>query len=107
MFRKFLFAATVLSLATAPVLAQAPANDRMAAAPAHMGELKPSDVETYRKQMLSALAMTDLKRRDAAITAARRELAQNTSKPLTAGTIAELDGLLDIGGASPQLGATG
>ena len=113
-FAKFLVAGTALGLfAAAPALSQdlnagaaAAAADARAAGAAHMGEIKPRDAEAYRKQMLSAMAMTDTRRRDAAITAARRALAANTRKPLTAGTIAELDGLLDIGGASPQLGAT-
>jgi hypothetical protein len=56
--------------------------------------------------MRAALTLTDTRRRDAAVTSARQQLAQTTRKPLTAGTIAELDGLLDIGGVSPQLGAS-
>ena len=99
MFRKFLVAGTALCLSGAPALSQAvnstatSAIDARADASAHIGEIKPRDVETYRKQMLAALAMTDTRRRDAAITSARQELAQNTRKPLSAG--------------SPQLGATG
>ncbi|HJR55158.1 MAG TPA: hypothetical protein VJ798_01155 [Rhizomicrobium sp.] len=106
----FLVGATALFLSAAPALSQdrasAPEGRIVAAKPAHMGEIAPQDVETYRKQMLSAMSMTDSRRRDAAITSARQQLAQSTRKPLTAGTISELDGLLDIGGASPQLGAT-
>jgi hypothetical protein len=57
--------------------------------------------------MRAAIQITDKARQDAAVTAARLELAQATRKPLTARTIAELDGVLDIGAVSPQLGATG
>ena len=106
---KFLVAATALCLTAVPALSQQrQAEVRMAAAQAaQIGEIKARDIDAYQKQMRAALAITDPPRRDAAVTSARRELAQNVQKPLTAGTIAELDGLLDIGGISPQLGATG
>jgi hypothetical protein len=63
------------------------------------------EVATYESQMKSALAMSDQSQRNAAITRARQQLAQNTNKPLTADAITQLDSELHIQGASPQLGA--
>jgi hypothetical protein len=74
--------------------------------PANMGEIDNHAIDIYEKEMHDALSVTDPPRRDAAITSARQQLAQNIRKPLTAGTIEELDGLLDLGGVSPELGAT-
>jgi hypothetical protein len=56
--------------------------------------------------MKSALAMSDQAQRDAAITRARQQLAQSSSKPLTSSTVAQLDSTLSIQGASPDLGAS-
>ena len=109
---KFLVAGTALCLSVAPALSQERASrppsvtDTARANAAQIGEIAARDIESYQKQMRAAMGITDPPRRDAAVTAARRQLASNIHKPLTAGTIAELDGLLDIGGVSPQLGAT-
>jgi hypothetical protein len=112
--RKFLVAGTALCLSVAPALA-AGDNGRMPmeaartspAPTANIGEIDQRSIAAYQARMRSAMAITDPPRRDAVATAARQQLAQNIHKPLSAGTIAELDGLLDIGGISPQLGATG
>lgn len=57
--------------------------------------------------MRAALAITNpTRRRDAAITAARQDLAGRTNKELTPGAVARLDSMLSIQGASPQLGAS-
>lgn len=71
-----------------------------AAAGSRVGE-----VATYETRMRTAMAITDPARRDAAITDARRQLAQTSNKTLTADAIAQLDSTLNIQGASPQLGA--
>jgi hypothetical protein len=63
-------------------------------------------VATYETRMRAALAITNPTRRDAAITAARQELAGRTNKELTPGAVARLDNMLSIQGASPQLGVT-
>jgi hypothetical protein len=111
--RKFLIAGTVLCLSVAPALSLEPdksaaqAIDSERANAANVADIAGRDMNAYQAQMRVALAMTDTVRRDAAVTAARRQLAQNTGRKLTAGVIAELDGLLEVGGASPQLGATG
>ena len=112
---KFLVAAAALCLSAAPALPQDRAGlsnvyrtpDPHHINAAHMGDIRSRDMDVYQKQMQAALAITDPPRRDAAATLARQQLARTLSKPLTAGTIAELDGLLDVGGVSPQLGATG
>lgn len=75
------------------------------ARPAHMGEIRAQHVEIYVQKMRAAIQIRDQTLQDTA--AARLELAQRAQKPLTARTIAELDGILDNGGISPQLGATG
>jgi len=49
--------------------------------------------------------ISDAARRDAAITAARQQLAQTSNKTLDASAIAQLDSTLHIQGASPRLGA--
>jgi len=111
--RKILIAGTALCLSTAPVLAAAPdlgpaqTLDSFRINAATMGDIDSRNIDAYQKQMRAALSITDPPRRDAAVMSARQQLAQNIRKPLTAGTIAELDGLLDLGGVSPQLGATG
>ena len=74
--------------------------------PANMGEIDNHAIDIYEKEMRHALSITDRPSQDAAVTSAREQLAQNIRKPLTAGTIEELDGLLDLGGLSPELGAT-
>jgi hypothetical protein len=73
---------------------------------ANMGEIKSKDMDTYHDRMVAAMAITEPRRRDEAIIQARQKLALDTRKPIAAGTIAEVDGLLDIGGVSPQLGAS-
>jgi hypothetical protein len=75
--------------------------------PANMGDIDNHAIDIYETQMRSALSITDPPRRDAAVTKARQQLAQNIGKPLPAGTIVELDGLLDLEAVSAQLGATG
>ena len=75
--------------------------------PANMGDIDNHSMDIYEKQMRAALSITDPPRREAAATKARQQLAQNIGKPLPAGTIVELDGLLDLGGVvSAELGAT-
>jgi hypothetical protein len=109
-FKKFLVAGTVLCLTVAPAISQdrgtAAAIDASRANAATVADIDKRDMDAYQQQMRAALTLTDTRRRDAAVTSARQQLAQTTRKPLTAGTIAELDGLLDIGGVSPQLGAS-
>ena len=118
---KFLVVATSFCLLAAPAASQ----DRVAnmaranahsivgawnfsgARPAHMGEIRAQDVEIYVQKMRTAIQIRDQDRQDTAVAEARLKLAQRTQKPLTARTIAELDGILDIGGISPHLGATG
>jgi hypothetical protein len=125
MLRKFLIVGTAFCLSVAPALSRIRGNDGTAAGidadtqenairdnvrpspAAHIGEIDTDDIDIYQKQMHSAISITDPGRRDVAITSARQRLAQNIGKPLKAGTIAELDGILDIGGASPQLGHLG
>jgi hypothetical protein len=110
---KFLVAATVLCLSVAfngvdsNAASAADYPRASVTSPANIGEIKAPAIEIYQRQMRSALSITDPPRRDAAVTSARQQLAQNVRKPLTVATIAELDGLLDIGGISPQLGASG
>ncbi|MBV9549732.1 MAG: hypothetical protein JO256_08690 [Alphaproteobacteria bacterium] len=84
--------------------AENPAQEK--ATSANIGEIAPQVIALYQKQMRAAMAITDPPRRDAAVMNAREQLAQNVGKPMTAATIANLDGILDIGGVSPQLGAT-
>jgi hypothetical protein len=86
------------SLNSAHASANARAN---AAATSRVGQ-----VATYETRMRAAMAITNPIRRDAAITAARQELAGVTNKELTPGAVARLDNMLSIQGASPQLGAT-
>ncbi|MBL8689267.1 MAG: hypothetical protein JNL04_09215 [Rhodospirillaceae bacterium] len=62
-------------------------------------------IATYESQMNTALAIRDRSERNAAIIAAREQLAESANKPLTAGNIARVDAMLGIRGASPQLGA--
>ncbi len=62
-------------------------------------------IATYESQMNAALAIRDRSDRNAAIVAAREQLAESANKPLTAGNIARVDAMLGIRGASPQLGA--
>lgn len=61
-------------------------------------------IATYRKAMTDALAITDTAKQDAAITAARQQLATSANVTLTASEAAKVDGLLGISGASPSLG---
>jgi hypothetical protein len=117
MHAKFLVAAAALFLSAAPVLSQdRTGNTSLAVAPtpdphhinaAHMGDIRARDMDAYQKRMQAAMKILEPLRRDAAVIAARQQLAQSVRKPLTAATIAELDGLLDIAGVSPQLGAAG
>jgi hypothetical protein len=114
---KFLVAATAFCLSAAPALSQdrvgvspvpvAPTPDPHHINAAHMGDIRAREMDAYQKQMQAAMKILEPKRRDAAVIAARQQLAQSIRKPLTAATIAELDGLLDIAGVSPQLGAAG
>ena len=62
-------------------------------------------ISSYETRMHNALAIQDPVARNAAITAARGQLAQSANKPLTPSAIARVDSLLGIQGASPQLGA--
>jgi hypothetical protein len=81
--------------------AHASANARANASPNSMV----GRIATYETQMLNALQIQDLTQRNAAITAARGQLAQSANKPLTESAITRVDGLLGIQGAPPQLGA--
>jgi hypothetical protein len=63
-------------------------------------------INTYETQMKSALAMSNQTERNAAITRARQQLAQNSNKTLTAGAVTRLDSTLDLKGASPELGTS-
>jgi len=105
--KKFLAVGTVVSLTVAPALGQDYSVTTNPKPTAHVGEINPEAQDRYHERMRSAMSITDPARRDAAIISARQQLALDTKKPLAAGTIAELDGLLDIGGVSPQLGASG
>ncbi len=62
-------------------------------------------IAAYETQMNAALAIQDRTARNAAIVAAREQLAQSANKPLTSENIAKVDAMLGIRGASPQLGA--
>jgi hypothetical protein len=62
-------------------------------------------IAAYETAMQQALALSNATQRDAAITAARQQLALAANKPLTADAIAQVDAMLGITGASPQLGA--
>jgi len=107
MLKNFLAVGTILGLSVAPAVSQ---DYRVTTNPkptAHVGEISPEAQDRYHKRMQSALSINDPARRDDAIISARQQLALDTRKPLAAGTIAEIDGLLDIGGVSPQLGASG
>lgn len=105
---RFVVATVACCLSAVPALSRDPGGDAgiMALRPATMGDIDNHSIDIYEKQMHAAMSMTDPPRRDAAVTSARRQLAQNIHKPLPAGTIEELDGLLDFGGLSPELGAT-
>ena len=98
---KFLCVGVFLALSVAAGLAQS-----YPPGTAHMGDIKSKDMDMYHRRMASAMAITEPRRRDEAIVRARQKLALDTRKPIAAGTIAEVDGLLDIGGISPQLGAS-
>jgi len=63
-------------------------------------------IVTYENQMNAALARSDQGERDAAITAARRQLALAGNKQLTPAAVTRIDALLGINGASPALGTT-
>ena len=63
-------------------------------------------IATYENQMAAALALSDPAAQDAAITAARQQLALSTNKSLTASAASRIDGMLGISGASPTLGTT-
>jgi len=77
------------------------ANARANAAPNSMV----GRIAAYETQMLNAMQLQDPTQRNAAITAARSQLAQAANKPLTESTISRVDSLLGIEGAPPQLGA--
>lgn len=62
-------------------------------------------VATYEIQMQAALAIQDRAARNAAIVAAREQLATSANKPLTRDNIARVDSMLGIRGAPPSLGA--
>ncbi len=62
-------------------------------------------VATYENQMQAALAIQDRAARNAAIVAAREQLAQSANKPLTRDNIARVDAMLGIHGAPAGLGA--
>jgi hypothetical protein len=63
-------------------------------------------IANYQDQMDDALALVDPAQRDAAITAARQELALSSNKQLTPSAASRIDGMLGITGASPDLGTT-
>jgi hypothetical protein len=63
-------------------------------------------IATYDNQMNTALALTDPTARDAAITAARQQLALASDKQLTPSAVTRIDDMLGITGASPTLGTT-
>jgi hypothetical protein len=63
-------------------------------------------IATYDKEMSAALAISNPTARNAAIVAARQELALNSNKDLTPTAAARIDGMLGISGASPNLGTT-
>ena len=63
-------------------------------------------IATYENQMTAALALSDPAAQDAAITAARQQLALSTNKDLTASAASRIDKVLGITGASPTLGTT-
>jgi hypothetical protein len=56
--------------------------------------------------MNAALAITDPAARDAAITAARQQLALASNKQLTPSAVTRIDGILGISGAPANLGTT-
>ncbi len=61
-------------------------------------------IATYQKQMKAALSLSDSTAQNAAITAARQQLASSTKVTLTSATASKLDADLGINGASPDLG---
>jgi hypothetical protein len=63
-------------------------------------------IATYQTQMNDALALVDPTARDAAITAAREQLALASNKQLTPSAAERIDGMLGISGAPPDLGTT-
>lgn len=63
-------------------------------------------IATYESQMNAALAITDPAARDAAITAARQQLALASNKQLTPSAVTRIDGILGISGAPANLGTT-
>jgi hypothetical protein len=63
-------------------------------------------IATYESQMNEALMIDDPVARDAAITAARQQLALASNKRLTPSAIMKVDDMLGISGASPTLGTT-
>jgi hypothetical protein len=64
------------------------------------------EIATYENQMNAALALTDPTAMDAAITAARQQLASVSNKQLTPDAVTRIDGMLGISGADPTLGTT-
>jgi hypothetical protein len=63
-------------------------------------------IATYESQMTAALALSDSAAQDAAVTAARQQLALSTGKDLTSSSATRIDAMLGITGASPTLGTT-
>ena len=63
-------------------------------------------IASYDSQMNAALALTDPTARDAAVTAARQQLALVSNKQLTASAVTKLDSMLGIAGADPTLGTS-
>jgi hypothetical protein len=63
-------------------------------------------IAIYQTQMTDALALVDLTARDAAITAAREQLALASNKQLTPSAVTRIDNMLGIEGAPPDLGTT-
>ena len=81
--------------------AHASPNARANAAPNSMV----GQIATYEASMRQAMAISDPNRRDAAVIAAREQLALAANKPLTSDVIQQVDAMLGIRDVSPQLGA--
>ena len=63
-------------------------------------------IAAYQDQMNDALGIADPAAKDAAITAARQQLAASSNKQLTPSAASRIDQMLGITGASPDLGTT-
>jgi len=63
-------------------------------------------IATYRKAMTAALSISNTAQQNAAITAARQQLAASANVTLTASAVTKVDSLLGISGASASLGTS-